>query len=115
MAVVEYKLHVINNQGHMATPPWIQDGGQWHNAADNTMVGWIPAEEDREYWVPDNITTLTKAELNTRMLAIHAERPFQKINNDSVDEIGTPYGEQMTEAEVTTLSNDWYDAYIVGK
>ena len=28
MAVVEYKLHVINNQGHMVTPPWIQDGGQ---------------------------------------------------------------------------------------
>ena len=78
MAVVEYKLHVINNQGHMATPPWIQDGGQWHNPADNTMVGWIPAEADREYWVPDNITTLTKAELNTRMLAIHAARPFDK-------------------------------------
>lgn len=110
MAVVEYKLHVINNQGHMVTPPWIQDGGQWHNPADNTMVGWIPAEADRQYWVPDNITTLTKAELNTRMLAIHAARPFDK-GDAMLEEDRTA----MTDAEVTTMSNDWYDAYIVGK
>ena len=32
MAVVEYKLHVINNQGHMVTPPWIQDGGNWQQS-----------------------------------------------------------------------------------
>tara|TARA_R110001599_G_scaffold158810_1_gene345640 strand:+ start:1786 stop:2118 length:333 start_codon:yes stop_codon:yes gene_type:complete len=110
MAVVEYKLHVINNQGHMATPPWIQDGGNWYNAADKTMVGWILAEADREYWVPDNITTLTKEELNTRMLAIHATNPF-----DKGDEMLAKDRTVMTDAEVTTMSNDWYDAYILGK
>ena len=108
MAVVEYKLHVINNQGHMVTPPWIQDGGNWSNPADKTLIGWIPAEADREYWVPDNIITLTKAELNTRMLAIHATTKYQK--SEDPDNL-----EDMTDAEVTTMSNDWYDAYTGDK
>ena len=110
MAVVEYKLHVINNQGDMVTPPWIQDGGNWSNPADKTLIGWIPAEADRDYWVPDNIVTLTKAELNTRMLAIHAVTPYNK-GDAMLEEDRT----NLTDAEVTTLSNDWYDAYIGGK
>jgi hypothetical protein len=122
MAVVEYKLHVINNQGHMVTPPWIQDGSHWYSAADKTMIGWIPAEADREYWVPDNIVTLTKAELNTRMLAIHAVKKYQKQTSVERDSNGEPVNpeaylefEDQTDAEVTTMSNDWYDAYILGK
>ena len=115
MPVIEYKLHAVDQSQALQAPHWVIDGGHWYNPADRTLVGWTPAEEDRAYWVPDNVTTLTKEEVNTRILAIHAERPFQKINNDSVNEIGTPYGEQMTEAEVTTMSNDWYDAYIGGK
>ena len=110
MAVVEYKLHVINNQGHMVTPPWIQDGGNWQNPADKTLIGWIPAEADRDYWVPDNITTITKAELNTRMLAIHAVAPFNE-GDAMLEEDRT----ELTNAGVTTLSNNWYDAYILGK
>ena len=44
------------------------------------------------------------------MLAIHAARPFDK-GDAMLEEDRTV----LTDAEVTTMSNDWYDAYIVGK
>ena len=116
MPVIEYKLHVINPQKHMQAPHWVIDGGHWHNSVDKTMVGWVPAEADREYYVPDTVTTLTKAELNTRMLAIHAINKFQKIKVPTTDPANTPDTfEDMTEAEVTTMSNDWYDTFVSGK
>ena len=123
MPVIEYKLHAINSQKHMQAPHWVTDGGNWYNPADKTLVGWTPAETDRDYYIPDTVTTLTKAELNTRMLAIHAITKYQKRTPEERDSNGDPiipenYSdtfEDMTEAEVTTMSNDWYDAYVAGK
>ena len=107
MPVIEYKLHAINSQKHMQAPAWVTDGGHWKSPIDNTMIGWVPAEADREYYVPDTVTTLTKAELNTRLLTIHANTKYQKGEEDSP--------QNMTNAEVTTMSNAWYDSYIAGK
>lgn len=108
MPVIEYKLHAINSQKHMQAPVWVTDGGHWRSPIDNTLVGWAPAEADREYYVPDTVTTLTKAELNTRLLAIHANTKYQK--GQDVDNL-----QNMTNAEVTTMSDAWYDAYITDK
>ena len=112
MPVIEYKLHAINSQKHMQAPSWVTDGGNWSNPADKTLVGWVPAEADRAYYVPDTVTTLTKAELNTRLLAIHATTKYKKESDPGGDPDNL---EDMTEAEVTTMSNDWYDNYIGGK
>jgi hypothetical protein len=50
------------------------------------------------------------------MLAIHAINKFQKIKVPTTDPLNTPDTfEDMTNAEVTTMSNDWYDAYVAGK
>ena len=108
MPVIEYKLHAVDPGQALQTPHWVIDGGNWYNPAERTLVGWTPAEADRAYYVPDTVTTLTKAELNTRMLAIHANTKYQKTT-------GVDTFEDMTNAEVTTMSNDWYDAYIGGK
>ena len=113
MPVIEYKLHAINSQKHMQAPHWVTDGGNWYNPADKTFVGWTPAEADREYYVPDTVTTLTKAELNTRMLAIHATTKFQKLTTPGPADPDN--FEDMTEAEVTTMSNDWYDTFVGGR
>ena len=110
MPVIEYKLHAVDPGQALQAPHWVIDGGQWYNPADKTLVGWTPAEADRAYYVPDTVTTLTKAELNTRMLAIHATTKFQKNTSEDPDTF-----EDMTDAEVTTMSNDWYDNYIGGK
>ena len=112
MPVIEYKLHAINSQKHMQAPHWVTDGGNWYNPADKTLVGWTPAEADRDYYVPDTVMTLTKAELNTRLLGIHAVKKFQKmIDPTEID----PILEDMTEAEVTTMSNNWYDTFVSGR
>jgi hypothetical protein len=116
MPVIEYKLHAVDSGQALQAPHWVIDGGNWYNPADRTLVGWTPAEADRAYYVPDTITTLTKAELNTRLLGIHAVKKYQKHTgaSDPTDPLTYTF-EDMTEAEVTTMSNDWYDNYIGGR
>ena len=116
MPVIEYKLHAVDPGQALQTPHWVIDGGNWYNPADRTLVGWTPAEADRAYYVPDTITTLTKAELNTRLLGIHATTKFKKPTSVETDSAQDPIEfEDMTDAEVTTMSNDLYDNYIGGR
>ena len=37
-----------------------------------SLVG-LPDEADREYYIPDTVATLTASELNTKVLALHAD------------------------------------------
>ena len=71
--------------------------------ATNTMIGWSPDEADREYYVPDTVTTMTEAELNTKVLAIHSANKLQKRGDD-----GTM--SNMTNAEVTAMVSAWVAA-----
>jgi len=99
--IIEYKMHMT--AGGMRTPEWIEDGGYFPDDATNTKVGWSPEEADREYYVPDTVTTMTEAELNTKVLAMHSANKFQKQADD-----GTM--SNMTNAEVTTMVSDWVAA-----
>jgi hypothetical protein len=49
-------------------------------------------------------------------LGIHAVKKYQKHTgaSDPTDPLTYTF-EDMTEAEVTTMSNDWYDNYIGGR
>ena len=115
MPVIEYKLHAVDPGQALQAPHWVIDGGNWYNPADRTLVGWTPAEADRAYYVPDTVTTLTKAELNTRLLGIHAVKKYQKRTDSSPTDPRDEIFEDMTEAEVTTMSNDWYDTFVSGR
>jgi len=95
--IIEYKMHMT--AGGMRTPEWIEDGGYFSDAATNTMVGWSPEEADREYYVPDTVTTMTLAELKTKLLAMHSANPFKKSAED-----GTM--SDMTNTEVNTMAAD---------
>ena len=99
--IIEYKMHMT--AGGMRTPEWVEDGGYFHDTATNTFVGWSPDEADREYYVPDTVTTMTQAELNTKVLAMHSANKFQKTNDDGTTS-------NMTNAEVTTMVSDWVAA-----
>ena len=99
--IIEYKMHMT--AGGMRTPEWVEDGGYFQDTATNTMVGWSPDEADREYYVPDTVTTMTEAELKTKLLAMHSANPFQKSDGD-----GTM--SDMTNAEVNTMAADWVAA-----
>jgi hypothetical protein len=99
--IIEYKMHMT--AGGMRTPEWVEDGGYFVDDATNTKVGWSPDEANREYYVPDSVTTMTEAELKTKLLAMHETTKFQKMGDD---------GEMadMTNAEVNTMAADWVSA-----
>ena len=111
MPVVEYKMHVVTNKGGATAPLWVDDGGYHTSPIDKTKVGWVLPEADREYYVPDTVIELSKSEFVTRQLAIHAVQPFQ---NQPEDSDGQPAGDpvDMTNAEVTTEMESWYDSFV---
>jgi hypothetical protein len=105
MVLVEYKLHKVSKNGKKA-PDFIMDGGHWLSPIDNTMVGLVEAEADRDYYIPDTITSLSRAEFLSRQLTIHASVPMV-----SRDEEGTET--TLTDAEVTEQAGTWYDSFVV--
>ena len=107
MPVIEYKFQ-ISETGRNVIPGYVEDRGHWYNPADHTYVGWVKAEADREYWVPDTIEELTKAEMVTRVLGMHAATPMKAMDSD-----GTPSDTDLTNDEVTTMVETWYDAFVV--
>jgi len=100
--ILEYKFHMT--AGGMKAPEWIEDGGYW-SKSDHTMIGWSPDEADREYYIPDTVTTLTATELETRVLAMHADTPMTKPGTE-------PGGdeEEMTTDEVKAQVAAWVAA-----
>ena len=99
MQYLEYKLDM--GPGGMHTPYWVDDGGYWGNSADHTMVGCT--RDNQEFKIPDTVTKLTAAELETRQLAIHAATTMQKQVPGSV----TNETSDMTDAEVRTAIQTW--------
>ena len=89
---LEYKLHMT--EGGMRTPPWIADGGYFVDRDNNTMIGWSP--DDREYYIPDTVTSYTQAELVAVVQGIHSRYPM--LNEDDSN---------MTDAEVAAVVNAW--------
>jgi hypothetical protein len=112
MAVVEYKLHVVGSRGQRQTPNWIREGGNFVST-DHSMIGWIV--DNAEYYIPDTVETLTKAQLVTRQLALHAvtpERIYTGSETDSIiQEEDTENWRDKTDAEVTAEVEAWYDSY----
>ena len=112
MPVVEYKLHVVGNRGQRRAPEFIREGGNLPST-DHSMVGWVVANP--EYWIPDTIVTLTKADLVTRQLALHATTPERIYTGSETDEnlmnADTDNWRDKTNAEVTSETESLYDDY----
>ena len=103
MQYLEYKLDM--GPGGMHAPFWVDDGGYWGNFANHTLIG--ATRDNQEFKIPDTVTKLTAAELETRQLAIHAANPMTKDNPpgsglDSTD---------MTDAEVRTAIQNWVTSH----
>ena len=100
--ILEYKMHMT--AGGMRNPEWVEDGG-YYPKSDNTKIGWSPDEADREYYIPDTVTTLTATELETRVLAMHSANAFTKPGAEPGDD-----DEEMTTDEVKAQVAAWVDA-----
>ena len=101
MVLIEYMRERVS--GGITTPPWVVNGGHWLSPVDRSLVGWVDDPATREYYVPDTVTTLTRAEFITRQLNIHSSVPFQKGEPGSATD--------MTTSEVETMAGDWYDTF----
>ena len=111
MPVVEYKMEIVNNKGGAGAPLWVNDGGYHHSPIDRTLVGWVEPESARDYYVPDTVTELSKADLVARQLTIHASHPFMTeemldSNGEEIDPV------TMTDAQVTADVEAWYDQFV---
>ena len=103
MQYLEYKLDM--GPCGMHTPYWVDDGGYWGNPANHTMIG--ATRDNQEHKIPDTVTKLTAAELETRQLAIHAATPMTK----DVPAGSGPGSVVMTDAEVRTAVQNWVTSH----
>mgnify|MGYP003151646962 FL=1 len=85
MAIIQYTL--VNG----TAPNYITDGGYFKNPSDNTLIGIGSGGG----------TTLSKADLITRVLSVHGSRPRTNITYDGA------HVSNKTNAEVTTEVNAW--------
>ena len=99
---IKYKLHMTEKG--MRCPPWIEDGGYFQNGDE--LIGWTPDEANREYYVPDTVTVLSRDDFITRAKAIHAHTPMMSMPEDPSQE-----PTQMTEAEVEAQAGAWFDGF----
>ena len=100
---IEYKLHRID-RGNLTTPSGMSDGGYYQNPADKTMVGFVPVEAERDWFVPDSVSMLTEQEFVTRCMAMHSATPFQKMDDMNM----TP----MTNAEADAMLRQFYQSKV---
>ena len=108
MAVAEYMMYRIEGGNRRAVPEFIGDRGHWQSPVDKSFIGWI--DDDRDYYVPDTVTTLTKAEFVTRQLNIHNHSSGNHKFMSNVEPGQTPV--ELSNTEVTTTAETWYDAFV---
>jgi len=108
MAVVEYMLHRINGGSRRAVPEFIGDRGHHQSPIDKSFIGWI--DEDRDYFVPDSVVTLTKSEFVTRQLEIHNTEGHAFMTEVEVGSDATPTA--LSNTEVQTSAETWYDNFV---
>ena len=108
MPVVEYKMHVVTNKGGTTAPLWVDDGGYHTSPIDKTKVGWALPESEREYYVPDTVTELSKQDFIDRQLGIHAVQPMMGMRDSDGEEV-----EYALDSDgVSSEAGSWYDTFV---
>ncbi len=92
MAIIKYTLDNGN------TPDYITNGGMFYNRSDSTYIGIGSGGG----------TEITKSELITRALAMHANRGWSKWDSNSPH--NTVVTVDLDDAGVTAVVNEWCTA-----
>lgn len=98
MAYLKYKLHRTDRG--MKAPAWIEDGGYFGDPDTHELIGYSADEANREYYIPDTVTSFTQAELIAHVQDIHSRYPMTKINDDGTETT-------MTNEEIATQVTNW--------
>jgi len=71
------------------------------------MVGFVPVESEREWYVPDSALVLSQSEFVARGMAMHSVNKFQKMGDDPSADM-TP----MTDTEATQMLTSFYQSKV---
>lgn len=104
MAVVEY-MFIVDEKGKRQIPGFIGDRGHWYDSTTETYVGWIA--DNRDFYVPDTIVTLSKEDLVQRQLTVHASNPMMSMGDNPEAEPTA-----MTDEQVRATVEAWYDSFV---
>jgi hypothetical protein len=96
--VIEYKMHKSGDE--TSTPDWVLNGG-WFLDSRNTYIGVISHKNDRNYYVPETVREVTKAELLTRLLIIQDSSP--ELHKAFVSIEGP-----LDSSEIESYVNEWW-------
>ena len=96
--ILEYML--IRETGAKRAPSWVEDGGYFMDPDAKTMIGWSPDLVDRDYYVPDSVTELTRAELKTRLRDIDTRYPMLDIDDN-----------ELSGADIDAMVDAWCDSH----
>jgi hypothetical protein len=107
MAVIEYMLEKRDATQRRWIPEWVGDRGHWYDPATETYVGWV--DDVRDFYLPDTVVFLSKEDLVQRVLTMHASSPMMKMDPENP---GPDNMVAMTEAEVRTTVEAWYDDFV---
>jgi hypothetical protein len=100
---IEYKYH-RDGEGNLQAPAWMSDGGYYPNPTDKTIVGFVPVEQERDWFVPDSVSMLTEQEFVNRCMAMHNNEAFEKIDDTQHELV------KMTNAEVDAQLREFYQS-----
>ena len=94
--ILEYML--IRELDRKRVPSWVEDGGYFMDPDNNTLIGWSPDLANRDYYVPDSVTELTRAELKTRVRGINANYPMTDQD-----------GNELSDSAIDAIVDAWCD------
>ena len=101
--IIEYML--VREMDVKRTPSWIEDGGYFFDREFNTYVGYSPDLANRDYYVPDTVVTLTRAELKTKLLTMHNRYAPSSGKYLFTDEDNNP----LNNTQVEAMADTWCD------
>ena len=78
--IIEYML--IMEGGEKKAPSWVFNGGSFFNPADFTYIGTTKNANERDFYLPDTVVTLTKQQLIDRVLKIHKTQVVPNLNSN---------------------------------
>lgn len=96
--ILEYML--VRELDRKRTPSWVEDGGYFMDPDNHTLIGWSPDLTNRDYYVPDSVVELTRAELKTRVRDIDTRYPM-------LDEGGN----EVSDADIDAMVDAWCDSH----
>jgi hypothetical protein len=98
--VFEYMMHRTKNG--IQTPEWVVDGDWFYHPENKTYL--MIVDEDRNYYIPDSLTELSKDDVISRIIEINSITPIRiRTEEGKVD---------LQDSDIESYVDDWWSSNI---